>query len=239
MKLIKNIILVIIFLSISYWALLLYISLIEIIVNYFWYTDNEKDEIVLWIVWWSMFGSVLIYIIFGNSIKRIFATKNNKILYIINRIYENMKWLWLVKIWSNLDFQNKIEIEENKSNPNMEWLLLELCWWILKEKHYNELLDILFLYNKNIYLKIHKLISNGYYIKLNIIIWICYQEQWKIKLANQFFDSFLSEVTINPQDIQKDMDLESYKFLFLIKEIEELWFTYKVSDTDYQTIKNK
>jgi hypothetical protein len=170
---------------------------------------------------------------------RYIISKNNKLFHIINRLYENSKWLWLVKLWGDLYFQDRIEAEKNKLNPNMESLLLDLLWRILKENHYNELLDMLFLYNKNIYLKIHKLISNSQYIKLNIIIWICYQEQWNFKLANQFYDSFLNDIIVNQQDLPKDMDLESYKFLFLVREIEELWFEYKISNKDYQTLKDK
>lgn len=128
----------------------------------------------------------------------------------------------------------------NKENNNkiLDWLVHKIY-----NKKFNEIInyhdDIWYLTSK----KVFSLDELGIY---NIIIWICYQELWNLKEANIFFDLYLNNLELSDSDIIKinkdketKFDKESLKFMFLMNNISELGFTYKVNKKDYDNYHKK
>lgn len=71
-----------------------------------------------------------------------------------------------------------------------------------------------------------------------LLVWASYQEVWNLVSADKYFDIFLSNISINEnttQAFEKQgiSDTGVIKMMLLIKELQDLWLSYKVSKEDY------
>ena len=143
----------------------------------------------------------------------------------------------------------KLNTQKNISEVSNLWFTLEslkqdksidysLCYIkiiseLLKEQLYFEIIN----FHTNHLTQISENINDDYMLKYNVILWVCHQELWELDIADWYYNHFLNGINVNKKDITEKLNENKLKFMFLIREIWELWFTYKVNKDEYNRYK--
>lgn len=134
--------------------------------------------------------------------------------------------------------------EYEEQDTNTQEKIQQLTWAMynqLKEKNYTFIQETNEEMWRYFYREIEDEEIQGMYC---FIIGTAYQELWNLKYADIYFDVFLDNLILDNQTIKNlekngIQDVEAMKMMFLVKELQELWLSYKMSAEDYEKANNK
>lgn len=194
-------------------------------INNIWINEEQKWKILNIS---SLIFFVLSYIFLTNFIKSITFISINSyiILFII---------FWFIYV---LDY-NILKKNDYLINNNKKDIIGKLKQELIN-RNYNYIIN----YNKEKWNDIIKILSENDLKEYYIIVWASYQEEWDLENANFYYDLYLKELNLITNDIQlfKEKwidDIQSMKLLIIMKKLDELGLSYKMSAEEYDKWKKQ
>ena len=129
-------------------------------------------------------------------------------------------------------------IEEYENENNVQEKMEQITWDLyhqLKEKNYKFIVKA----NEDMWKYFYREIEDEeIQWMFCFVVGTAYQEVWSLKYANIYFDVFLDNLMLNNKvikNIEKSgiKNIDTIKMIFLVKELQELWLSYKVKNKSY------